>query len=201
MALRLVTDVTAEPVSVIEQKEHLRIDDDYEDAYIAAAITAARTWVEGQTKRAIMDQTWAHDIDYDWPMKAGQQRIDLPLNPVPVQTSPSTVVITYTDADNAAQTLAQTQYIVVGRTHGSYIVPEYDVEWPTVRRIPNAITVQFQAGDSDNIPGDLKHAIMLLAGHYYENREAVIKGGYNFVVMPAPFSVESLVSPYRRATF
>lgn len=191
MALTLVTDVTSEPVSLDDQKAHLRMDGDDDDAYIASCITAARQWVEGQTKRAIMPQTWDYSIDYHWPFKYGTNRIELPLNPVAAQTSPSTVSITYVDSDGATQTLAQTQYTLVGRTHGSYIVPAYNVTWPTIRHVPDAITVRFQAGSS-TVPQELHRAIMVLAGHYYENRETT-EG--------APDAVEALISPHRKATF
>lgn len=179
----------AEPVSTAEQKTHLRIDTTDDDTYIALCVKAARKWIEGQTKRAMMDQTWQYHIDGGWPWNRGGPRIDLPLNPVPAETSPSTVVITYVDTDGVSQTLAQTQYTLVGREHHSYIVPAYNVTWPSVRCVPNAITVQFQAGDSDNVPPELKQAVMILAGHYYEFRETTVD---------APQAVESLISPFRK---
>lgn len=192
MALTIVTDVTEEPVTLDEQKAHLRLDTDDDDAYLSKCIIAARQWVEGQTKRAIMDQTWDLGIDYEWPCKYGVYRIDFPLNPIPTLTSPSTIIISYVDSNGDTQTLAETQYTVATRTHHSFIVPAYDVTWPTVRCVPDAITVRFQAGDSDNIPRDLHQAVMMLAGHYYENRETGVK---------APEAVESMISPYRRAVF
>lgn len=195
MALSLVTAPVSEPVTLANQKLHLRIDTADDDTYIAICIKAARQWIEGQTKHVIMAQTWDYGIDYGWPTKYGFHRIDLPLNPVPAQTSPSTVIITYVDDDGATQTLAQTQYILAGRLHGSYIVPAFDVTWPTVRNVPDAITVRFLAGSNTSptlIPQELHQAIMILAGHYYENRETA---------MDAPESVEALISPFRAANF
>ena len=81
MGLALVTDVTEEPVSLDEQKAHLRLDTADDDAYLAGCITAARVWVEGQTKRAILPQTWDYTIDCGWPVEDGIYRINLPLNP------------------------------------------------------------------------------------------------------------------------
>jgi len=192
MALLLVTDVTAEPVSLDEQKAHLRFDGDEDNAYIASCITAARQWIEGQTKRAIMFQTWDYGIDYTWPWKYGTHRIDFPLNPVVVQGSPETTSITYVDSDGATQTLATSQYQIAARAHGSFIVPAYGVSWPAVRWVPDAITVRFKAGDSDTIPQELHRAVMILAGHYYENRETAID---------APPAVEAMISPFRQVTF
>ena len=194
MALTLVTDSTEEPVSLDELKAHLRIDFADDDAYLAGCITAARSWVEGQTKRNILVKTWDYSIDYEWPWSGYSHRIDLPLNPVKSisGTSPEVFSITYVDIDGVSQTLAQSQYTLVNRQHHSYIVPAYDVEWPTVRCVPNAITVRFQAGDGDNIPQPLHRAMMILAGHFYEVRETAAD---------APMAVEALVSPYRKATF
>lgn len=187
MTLDLVTDVVEEPVSLDEQKAHLRLDIDDDDAYIAGCVTAARKWVEGQTRRAIMPQTWDYIIDYNWPVKGGISQIDLPLNPVTSVTS-----ITYIDTSGSEQTLDSANYTVAARTHGSFIVAAYNVTWPSVRWVPAAITVRFVAGDADEIPQELHRAVMILAGHYYEVRETAIE---------TPAAVEALISPYRKAAF
>ena len=192
MTLSLVTDVTEEPVSVDEQKAHLRLDANDDDAYVGQCITAARVWIEGQTRRAIMAQTWDYGIDYHWPAKYGITQIEFPINPVAAQGSPETVSITYVDSDGNSQTLASTQYTVAARTHHSFIVPAFSIVWPEVRNVPDAITVRFIAGDSSNVPQELHRATMILAGYYYENRETSEK---------APDAVEALISPYRRAVF
>ena len=78
---------------------------------------------------------------------------------------------------------------------GSFIVPAYDVTLPTIRYVPNAVTVRFVAGYVDdsvspqvpNPPEELCEAIVLLAGAWYEDRE-------NGRV---PDGVESLISPHR----
>lgn len=192
MALSLVTAATQEPVSVDEQKEHLRFDGDDDDAYIASCISAARQWIEGQTKRALMAQTWDYGIDYIWPVKNGSHIIELPLNPVAAQGSPETIIITYVDEYGSSQALASTQYIIAARTHNSFIVPAHSVTWPAVRWAPDAITVRFVVGSDTAVPLELKRAVMILAGHYYENRETTEK---------APESVEALISPFRAVTF
>ncbi len=192
MALSLVTDVTSEPVTLDEQKGHLRVDSDDDDCYIATCITSAREWIEGQTKRAIMDQTWDYGIDWAWPVKHGHRRIDFPLNPVAVQGSPETISITYVDDGGVSQTLATSEYIISARRHGSFISPAFGVTWPAVRWVPDAITVRFVAGNSSDVPQELFRAVMILAGHYYENRETSVD---------APMAVEALISPFRAVTF
>ena len=190
MALSLVTAPISEPVSLSEQKAHMRIDGDEDDAYIASCITAARTHIEGQTKRSIMDQTWDYGIDYAWPVKYGVQRIDFPLNPIAAQTSPETLTITYVDSSGVSQSLASTQFTVANRAHGSYIVPAYGVTLPEIRWMPDAITVRFVSGDSSNVPADLHQAVMILASQFYEERET--SGNISK-------AVEALISPHRMA--
>lgn len=187
MALTLVTDVAGEPVTLDEQKAHLRLDISDDDGYLSRCITSARTFVEGQTKRAIMPKTYDYKIDYGFPWKYGTQRIDLPLNPVT-----SVTTITYVDSTGSSQTLASNQYTLAARTHDSFIVPAYGVTWPDVRGVPDAVTVRFVVGDITNIPEELHRAIMILAAHYYEVRETGAG---------APDAVEALISPYRKATF
>jgi len=156
MSLTIVTDVTSEPVSLDELKAHLRLDIDDDDAYLSGCLTAARQWVEGQTKKALMPRTYDYEIDWGWPTKHGIFWIDLPVNPVTSVTS-----ISYVD-NSGSQTLASSQYSVKARAHGSFIVEAYNVSWPTVRSVPGAVTVRFAAGDADNIPNPLHRAILFL---------------------------------------
>lgn len=193
MALSLVTAPSSEPVSLSEQKAHLRMDGDEDDAYIAACITAARSWIEGQTHRAMVTQTWDYGIDYAWPVKAGWTRVDFPLNPVAAQASPESITITYVDSDGVSQSLASTQFIVANRAHGSYIAPAYGVTWPDVRWQPDTITVRFVAGEAATaVPVDLKQAVMILAAQFYEERDMATK---------ANEVVEALISPHRQVAF
>ena len=191
MSLSLVTGPTEEPVTLDDQKVHMRLDTDDDDAYVQSCITAARQWVEGQTHRAIMAQTWDYNIDYGWPHRVGLHRIDYPINPVKAQASPTVDSITYVDSDGASQTLAADQYTIVARTNGSYIVPAYNVSWPEVRSVPNAITVRFVAGYVTT-PDEFKRAILILSSIYYEKRETGVD---------APMAVEALISPFRTTTF
>ena len=183
MSLSIVTDVTEEPVSIDECKAHLRIDFDDDDAYLAGCIMAARQWVEGQTKKALMPRTYDYKIDWGWPTKHGKFWIDLPVNPVASVTS-----ISYVDTAGATQTLASSQYTVEARGHHSYIVEAYDVTWPTIRSVPSAVTVRFVAGDASNIPQTLHRAVMVLAGHLYEHRETAGS---------VPMAVEALIASQR----
>lgn len=190
MALTLVTAPAKEPLTVQQAKDHLRLDHDEDDALLQDIIKAARVWVEGQTKRALLTQTWDYSIDGGWPYKFGMPYIKLPLNPVASVTS-----ITYVSGASPNPTLASSAYTVAARKHGSFIVPAYGVTWDTPRSVPDAVTVRFVAGES-TCPKPLEHAIKLLVTHMYENREAV-NTGQGQVIADIPYTLEAMISPYR----
>ena len=187
MALELVTGPTYEPVTLTEAKAQLRLDVADDDGLLAGYLLAAREFIEGQIKRDLVEKTWDYSLDYGWPARNYRPYIRLPLNPVKSVTS-----ITYVDEAGATQTLASSQYTVAARSDRSYIVPAYDIAFPTVRHVPDAITVRFVTGYTD-CPSDLKAALMLMTAHLYEKRELVVTGT---IVAQLPFSVEALIGPY-----
>lgn len=190
MGLSLVTGPTTEPVTLAEAKAHCRIEIPDDDGLLAGYILAARTHVEGQTHRVMLTQTWDCTADYGWPIRSGRQRFDIPLSPVQAVSS-----VSYVDQNGAAQTLATDQYTVVSNRTKAFIVPVYDVTWPSVRCVPDAVTVRAVVGYTQT-PDELRQAILMLVGHWYENRESVVVGQ-----TPAelPLTVEALISPFRVA--
>lgn len=194
-SLTRVTNPLQEPVTVEHAKQHLRVEISDDDALIAGYVLAAREWVEGQTHRALVTQTFDYAVDYDWPHYYGMDKIILPVNPVQSVTS-----ISYVDSSGASQTLAADQYTVAARESVSYIEPAYDVAWPEVRCVPAAVTVRFVAGYLDttvspnhgDVPFALRTAILLKAAELYEHRGDMLPGSLQ--VSPA---VEALISPYR----
>lgn len=189
MALKVVTGPTVEPVTLTEAKAHLRLDIPDDDGLLAGYLLAARNWVEGQTKRVLSPTTFDYYIDYGFPWRRGY-RIVLPVNPVI-----SVASVSYVDDAGNTATWATDQWTAVCRDSGSYIVPAYNVSLPVIRNVPNAITVRFTAGYLDDSvspqvvsqPWELKTAVMLLAGAWYEDRE---QGR-------VPDGVEALISPHR----
>ena len=63
MTLILVTPPAAEPVSLIEAREFLRIDDDRDTALIETLIAAARVALETRTGRVFVTQAWRYVFD------------------------------------------------------------------------------------------------------------------------------------------
>lgn len=189
MGLTLITPPSGEPVSLEEARLHLRIDSDDEDPLVAALIRAARDYVERQTGRALITQTWQFTQDrFPWYGEV------IRLGRAPVQ---SVTFVKYLNSSGVLTTLASTEYIADITTYGAgEIVLGYQKTWPTIQDQRNAITVEFIAGYGSNatsVPPSLKAAILLVLGDLYANREAQVAG---MTINENP-TVERLLNPYR----
>lgn len=197
MATTLVTPPTIDPISLAEAKAHCRVSIDDDDGILAGYILAARVHLEGETRRAFMTQTWDLTVDDRWPTEriggVWRHRIVLPRPPFV-----SVTAVTYVDQLGETQTLAADQYRVAKSDTGEWVItPAYGVNWPGIREQMAAITVRFVAGygsNPGNVPEPLRQAMLLLIGHWYENREAVNVGN---IVTPLPFAVDALLFPFR----
>jgi uncharacterized phiE125 gp8 family phage protein len=163
------TSPATEPVTLAEAKAHLRVDYSTEDAHITALIIAARDYCEQITGRALAQRTFIATLD-EFPLRGAD--IVLPRAPlVSVQS------VVYRDGNGDAVTMtANTDYrvstsVVPGRIRR----PVLATAWPTARAIDDAITISFTAGAA-TAPATAKQAILLLVGHWFENRESVVTG-------------------------
>lgn len=183
-------------ISVDDLKAHLRVDHIDEDGLIASYGLAAEAWLEGADGwlgRALHQQTWELRLD-DF---CGYE-IRLPLPPLISVDS-----VQYYDSTGALATLSTSIYQVVG-VRGSQpacIALKDGQSWPTVARQREAVIITFTAGYAINsspvegsVPEPIRHAIKLLVGHYYANRESVVVG---VTAADLPMAFEALLSPYR----
>jgi uncharacterized phiE125 gp8 family phage protein len=183
----LVTPPVAAPVSLAEAKAHLRVDFDDEDALISGLIDAATQHLDGWSGvlgRALMPQTWQMSLDR---FPAGA--IQLPVGPVTFVES-----VAYLDANGVSQLVSTGDYDVDLAPIEGWIIPR-DVGWPQALDSANAVTVRWIAGTG--APAPIKQAILLLVGHWYQNREPTALGGRPNI----PMTVDALVAPWRRASF
>ena len=187
MALVLKMPPATEPVSLeIDVKPHLRVVGNEEDVLISSLITTARGYVERITGRALITQTWQYVLD------RFPSVFVLPKPPL------RTVIgITYKTEDGLVHTIPAADYVVDAASEPARIAPAPGLSWPSDKLYPlGAVTVEFEAGygDAADVPMPIKQAILLLAGHLYEHREAVVMGS---TVTQVPFAVAALLSPYR----
>ena len=184
--LERVTAPATEAITLAEAKAQCRIDDSDSDTLIGRLIEVARDKIDGPYGAgiALVSQQWRMSLD------CMPSRIFVPMGPVM-----SIDTLTYLDDGGTRQTLSAESYTWRKEFMGAWIKPVYNGTWPTVRRDYDSVQVTFTAGfpgtsDSpvslENIPATLKHAMLLLVGHYYENREAFLAG--DAVELPLGFN-------------
>ena len=182
----LVTSPTAEPVSLTEAKDHLRVTTTDDDTYISALITVARKYIEEANSISVINQTWDYWLNW-FP-----DEIELPRSPLSSITS-----ITYTDTDGAEQTLATSVYTVDSDSLPGRVYEAFNQSWPTTRAIPKAIKIRFVGGYSaaaSGVPSNLTQAILLMIGHWYESREPIVVGT---ITSEIPLAAKALMAPYK----
>lgn len=181
---------TEEPVSLVDVKEHLRIDDSASDWVLNSYIRSAMEQVEAVVG-PIMPQTIVQTEDA-WPTGAR-----LPLRVRRVQSISSVI---YTDEDGNSHTLAEESYTLDPDEHSPAVVLTPDRQWPTVSLWPvDGISITCVAGFSgaNSVPERIRHAIMLLVAHAYEMREPVVVGSGLSAVLEIPWTVQQLIGEYR----
>jgi uncharacterized phiE125 gp8 family phage protein len=175
------------PVTLTEAKAHCRVDHTDDDTLIGLLISSATAHLDGYAGilgRALVTQTWRQDFGgFSDPLR-------LALRPVASISS-----ITYFDADNATQTLAGSVYGLFTDEFGAYVALKPDQSFPSAYSREDAVSVTYVAGVADSdVPAPIKHAILLLVGHWYANREAVLESQMSEL----PMAVDALIRPYRR---
>jgi len=166
-SLTVTVAPASDPVSLPEAKTHLRVAHNDEDALITGLVKAATTQVEESLLwRSLVTRT------LKWECAAqGAKTLTLPMPPVQSVTS-ATV-----DGSPVAYGLKSNSLVFDSPVTG-------DLE----------VIYVAGYGDAAAVPYNFKAAILLLVGHFYENREAVV-----LATQPAklPLAVESLTLPWR----
>ena len=199
--IKVTTEPTAEPLSLQEVKEYLRVDDATDERVVQPLIIAARQFAEEHMNRALMQQTFTlmldAVIDQDQPLYEGMRTapdlnyyknyIVLPKSPVQSVTS----VKTFNDSDEAT-TMAATKYYVDTQREPARIVLRTGETFPTALRVANAIEVIYVAGYTSafTIPEPIRLGMLQHIAYMYEHR------GDMYEAQGAPTLMKSLYAPY-----
>jgi uncharacterized phiE125 gp8 family phage protein len=186
--IELVTPPTGSVIGLAEAKKHLRVEIPDDDALIQRLIRAATTACELEIAghRQFLSATFDVQVEDWWDGK-----LKLPRPPLQSITS-----VKYFDAAGVEQTLGATNYIVrkPWRQPGT-IEWAPSVVWPDLELDrSHPITIRFVAGygGAANVPETIKQAILLLLGHWFENREAQV-AAVGMWVQNLEFSVKALL--------
>lgn len=183
------TETTASrAVSAATLKQNLRVDFDDDDTLIESMLDAATNYLERATGVRLQGASEVTDTYPEFFDK-------LHLNYWPVQSVTS---VTYTDDGGDSQTVDSGTYYLWDRRYArSCVVIHPDYAWPSDAILKeNAVTVTYQAGfeSLSDIPKSLIQAIILLASHWYINRETVTIGT---LTKNVEFSLEALLSSHK----
>lgn len=191
----LLTPPSETPVSLAEAKAHCRVTHSDDDTYITGLIGAAVGHLDGRAGilgRCIMEQEWVFPFP-KWPA-TGKLVVDIP--------DVTEAAVTYFDEDGAEQTVPDSVYLVERDVRGTAIWLMSGFTWPALHADrPAPVQVTVTAKILANAPAlqAIRHAMLLMIGHWYENREAVMVGQLDTRTLP--LAVDRLLAPLRRVGF
>ncbi|WP_299312368.1 head-tail connector protein [uncultured Halomonas sp.] len=119
---------------------------------------------------------------------SGSESILLPWTPVTGIDS-----LEYVDPEGVEQSLDAEALRLDARPIYPTLAPQWGSEWPATIGEPESVTITAAVGH-EHTPGDVRAALLLLIGHLYENREAVVVGTSASQV---PLGVEILLAPHK----
>lgn len=171
----------ADAVTLVEAKDNLRVRGDAENAFIAGLIRRASHHAERVTDRALGEQTLEAVLD-----RFPSGHLELPRGP-----ATGIVSINYLDQAGATVPLVSA---------GTWELEELSDpgtihllgSWPAALTSPNAVRVRYTAGTG--WPEEARQAVLLLVGHWFQNREAAADVG-----AAIPYGVDALLALHRRA--
>lgn len=163
-----------------EAKKHLRLEPDEtdEDDLIAVLISVAREYAEGRQWKKLAIRTFELKAPADRTFQL----------PPPCQEVLSVIV---TDKDGASVEIPATDYYLYSDDYKASLELRSAYKYPALSsddRLP--VRIQFKAGLSpETVLKKTKHAILMLIGHWYENREATTEKKRE----KPPFAVDALL--------
>ena len=214
MSLVLTAAPAVEPATLAEAKAQLRLDGSAEDAFVQSLIVTSRLHIEAALGLALIQQSWTWTIDA-WPGVAGVAPslpahgaitqldwngtlvgVALPMRPVLTVDR-----IRLTAMDGTQSVLDPLRYVLDGSSHPARLLPRtLPFPPPTVptQGIEIAFTAGFGATPAD-VPAPIRHALLMLVAHWFENREPVETGARGAGAIRIPDTVSDLLMPYRSA--
>ena len=155
-----------EPVSVAEAKKQIELPSasSTHDEHLSDLIAFAREQVEHDTGIVAATGTFVLSLD-EWPCDEFIRIAERPLT--------SVTSIYYLDETGNSTLWASSNYTV--DTARNTIWQSYDVSWPILRAVANAVTITFVAGaaSSSAIQKMIRQAILLRVSAEFNNRDGV----------------------------
>lgn len=200
--LRLIQAPETHPVTLADAKAHCRVVDDEEDAVMEGIVHAAEEFIAARTGHSLAPETYRLELPCFW---SG----DLKIPAAPLR---DVVEVSYIDE-------ADTEIVIDPALYRWRRTPAGGEIWllkaftrPTVaEERKDAVRITLDAGYDDPVaasssppmtggdpelvfPRRFRQAILLLVGHWNENREAVLTGTISSTI---EFALEALLRQLR----
>lgn len=164
--IRIVEPV-AEPITLKQAKDFLRIEHDEEDSMIWDFITEARDACENYTGRALITQTW--QIFYSF-FPYTSLHMDLRHGPIQSVTS-----VKFIRSDDTEGTMDSSLYYLTDTNlHGRIVLNYGDIFPADTLRYQDSVKIEFISGygdTGDDLPAQLKRGLLHYVAGLYEHRE------------------------------
>jgi uncharacterized phiE125 gp8 family phage protein len=185
-AFSVTTPAGSAIITTAVAKAHLKVDVSDDDTLIDNLINAATQIAEDYTNRYFINTTLKMVGD-KW-----DDITELYKSPVSSVSS-----IKYYDSDNSQQTLASSVYLVDLVSKPCNISLKVDQSFPDLADRKMAVEVNYVVGEGgagSDVSDLVKEAVLLMVGHWYQNREAVVIGR---IATEIPMAAKMILDQYK----
>lgn len=187
MSIEIITPATLFPVTLDEAKAHLRVDFDEDDTYINSLIKSATATAENYLNYKLLSTTVK---EY---RSAFEKEMRLCFPNVTAISE-----IKYLDSSETETDATITDFALLSTFRPSRLILKTGKELPSTFSRPDAVRIIYVTGKATatEIDSSIKHAILLIVGDYYENREDIHHVGRTNYLRVRPAS-QRLLDPFR----
>ena len=174
-------------VTVEEVRNHARLMDVDDEAYLEGLILAATEFCENWQRRSYVSTLWHYYLDGFPP----QPFIRLDKSPL----QEDDFIMGHFDTSDNFHEFSSDNYYLDTVSEPGFVILNSGASWPSTNlRRGNGVGIQFQSGHGEvnQVPMIYKQGVLLLVAHWYENREAVATTGA--VPKDIPFSLKALLN-------
>lgn len=184
--VEILQQPTLEVITIDEVKDQLKIEDNEEDSLLLQYLETAT--VHAEDYAGIYIRTRPIKFWFD----------DFPSVDLKLYASPITAITKVEYYDTANVLTEYTLSDVDFDKFSGKVRPVFGKSWPSVYERYNAVGIEATSGFTQaTLPTPIKQAVLMLVGHFYENREAT-SSRIADSSRELQFSFKALLDPYRR---